>query len=715
MRVLLSRQMAGGFTTDAAGSVAPVAKGQDESIAQLVAPAYPIFRTHVGSAITCVGGLAAIVLVVSGGGQRVVAVVLVLLAIVFDMVLSRRRLGGAAAVVLGCGAVAVAGLASPAGGITLLFAAGVRPRDRAALPVAFVSASAVLLLASLAGADLPRLVGAVGLPTVVVVNLLGLLGLRVAASVRTNISRERRIRFSTGERFVDAAAHDEMSSLARALEESAKGLRRAGDDAALRVAVGVERVILVCQRARRGRAYSAFPDIPQAAGPSFSSLMDSWGRLERTPGWWPTLAREFWATTVGSWLDSVRLLHTRDIERVALAGTLYLRAAFLLILPAAAPLTVTGVVPFAENTSPIRDAGWAVGSVWASALALASPWIVAWTVDAERPRIRRMLLGLDSLISTCTILATPAWLSFALFAGPVNWLMRPRWQLRRLTAAVVAALAWFLCSLWLANRLDRPGAAAAELLVGALALGLISNSFGLLFPVVVTHLLFVLPSWKYRTARFRSSAWTARTAQIKDALDDALTVATAERGRSPAAAEAELQVRRARARVEQLATPSTRKPLLRKRRTLSEIARSGLGRAAHDPVHPLRCAVPTFEPPELQDWRCRSWRVANHLEVALARIAAEAVRHGEFEIRARFRLASDASSVNVLVENDLPVDPQVPDSHSGRGSRELTAAIEQVPGGALRRREAIDSALGIPVFVVEFAFGSAAFAANGER
>jgi hypothetical protein len=108
--------------------------------------------------------------------------------------------------------------------------------------------------------------------------------------------------------------------------------------------------------------------------------------------------------------------------------------------------------------------------------------------------------------------------------------------------------------------------------------------------------------------------------------------------------------------------------------------------------------------------------VGNHLEVALGRIASEAVRHGEFELRSRFRLSADGSVIEVLVENDLPVEERLAEPRSeGRGARELAFAVDQIPGGALHRREAVDSSLGIPVFAVAFSLSAASFTARDGR
>jgi hypothetical protein len=111
-----------------------------------------------------------------------------------------------------------------------------------------------------------------------------------------------------------------------------------------------------------------------------------------------------------------------------------------------------------------------------------------------------------------------------------------------------------------------------------------------------------------------------------------------------------------------------------------------------------------FTPPELSRERLRSWRGANHLEVALARIAAEAVRHGEFEIRCNLRRSEDADIIYVSVENDLPVGGTAVAVSSGRGAREIAAAVTELPKGRVLKRSFGLGASGLPVFEVEFSF-----------
>lgn len=532
------------------------------------------------------------------------------------------------------------------------------------------------------------------------------LSTHVAANARATAARELQTRFAAGERLVATAVHDELASLARAIEQSRSILLRAKDGGAARLRTVVDDVLLACDEARRSDPSSAFPDVPDPADESSSFLVDRWGRVEKTPGWWPMSVREVWAASIGSWLDSIRLLHTRDIERLALAGTLYLRAALMLMLPGSGFLMIDGVLPFGPGVSPIRDAGWAAGSAWALAMALGSPWVVGWALDRREPRALRALLAWESLLGACVLLATPSWIAFAFLAGPVNWLMRPRWRLGELTEAVAGYVGLLIVGLALAGQLRRPWSAIAEVLAAVSCLSVISNSFGLLFPLVVAHALFVLPAWHLRSTRFQRLQWRKRAAPLATAVARAVGVAAEERAQSPAVAEVEPQLARAKIRLDTSFEPSTNKPALLRRRAFGEIVKTGLDRAARDPEHPIRCAAPMFTPPELSRQRFRSWRVANHFEIALARIAAEAVRHGEFEIRCRCIRSEDAAVLYVSVENDLPVETTDSTVNPGRGAREIAAAVAELPAGQLLNRGFGRGVAGISVFEVQFSFAA---------
>jgi hypothetical protein len=542
------------------------------------------------------------------------------------------------------------------------------------------------------------------LPVVLATQVARSLSVRVMANARATAARELQTRFATGERMVATALHDELASLARALEQTRSLLLHADDAGASRLRALVEEAQIACEQARRSAPSSAFPDVPDPAEESSSFLVDRWARVEKTPSWWPMSAREVWAASVGSWLDSIRLLHTREIERVALAGTLYLRAGLILMLPGASSLTVVGVIPFESGVSALRDAGWFAGAAWALTIALASPWVVGWTVDARKPQALGALLVFESILAVCVLLATPSWIAFAFLAGPVNWLMRPRWRVRELSAAMAASAGLLVLGLALAGHVQQPWPVIAEMLAALLCFSVISNSFGLLFPLVAAHAIFVLPAWHLRAKRFQSLQWRMRAAPLASAVRSAVRVAREEREQSVVVARVQPQLERAKSRLEMAIGPSRRRPQLLRRRTFGEIVSNGLERAGRDPEHPIRCAVPMFQPPELSGGRFRSWRLANHVEVALARIAAEAVRHGEFELRCRCLRALSAETIYISVENDLPVEKTDFDVRPGRGAREIAATVGELPEGQLLTRGFGDGAAGIPVFVVEFSF-----------
>jgi hypothetical protein len=518
------------------------------------------------------------------------------------------------------------------------------------------------------------------------------------------VTRELQTRFAVADRQVLSAAHGELASLTRSIDQSRSALARSTDRSAIDLQPLLEDVLAACQRARREDPSSAFPDIPDPDDEASSVLVDRWARVERTPAWWPMSARELWATTAASWLDSVRLLHTREIERVALAGTLLLRASLVVTAPVAGGLTISGIVPFGPHVTQWRNVFWGVAAVWCGLAALAAPWVVWRIIDRRGSQARKALLVCESIISVGVLMAVPSWMTFAFVAGPLNWAMRPRWRSRPLALATSGFGMAFATGLLLA-----PGGASGEklfleIVMGLGCVGLISNSFGLLLPIVTAHVLFVLPAWHRKAARFQQGKWRERAEPIVLALEKALQKAERDRQGSPAVAEAAAQLQRAQLHLRHrlLVFPQGRPELVR-RRTLLQIVQTVLHRAATDPARPLRTAAPSFRPPELAQTRLVSWRVANHLEVALSRISSEALRHGEFEIRCT--CGTDGPNIVVRVENDVaPGGSDIADEGRGRGSREITAAIAQLPGGRLLRRGTITGVSGIPVFVVEFSF-----------
>lgn len=545
--------------------------------------------------------------------------------------------------------------------------------------------------------------GVLALPAFAALQVAGLLAAKVSANSRMFVTRELQTRFAVADRQVLSAAHGELASLTRSVDQSRSALARSTDHGATEVQPLLDDVLAACQRARRQDPSSAFPDIPDPSDASSSVLVDRWARLERTPAWWPMSLRELWATTAASWLDSVRLLHTREIERVALAGTLVLRASFVVTAPVAGALTIGGIVPFGAHIVQWRDVLWGVAAIWSGLAALAAPWVVSRIIDHRGSQAREMLLVCESIIAIGVLMAVPSWMTFAFVAGPLNWAMRPRWRSRLLALATAGFAAAFATGLLLAPGGAGGGKLGLEIAIGLACIGLISNSFGLLLPIVVAHVLFVLPAWHRKAKRFRRRQWRERAEPIVVALETALQKAERDGHGSPAVAETAAQLRRAQLHLHRLLVfPQSRHALVR-RRTLLQIIQAVLDRAASDPARPLRTAAPSFSPPELAQTGLASWRVANHLEIALSRISSEALRHGEFEIRCTCRVAG--TDIVVRVENDVaPGSSHVVGDGRGRGSREITAALAQLPDGRLLRRGTTTGVSGIPVFVVEFSF-----------
>lgn len=540
--------------------------------------------------------------------------------------------------------------------------------------------------------------------------LLALTGFRIARQLAAEVSAHSRAlekqalqtRLAIAERRVLSTAHAEFASLVRSLTQSRSVLARSTERAAIELLPLLEDVVAACQRARRQDTSSAFLDIAESGYAPSSVPMDRWARVERTPAWWPIGVRELWAATAASWLDSIRLLHTREVERVALAGTLLLRASIVAIAPFGAAFTISGVVPFAPHVATWRDATWAFAAGWAGLSAVAASWLVWRVIDEAERTTRVLLLVSESAVAAATLVAVPSWMTAAFVAGPLNWAMRPTWRLRRLSLTSAALLAVFAIGLVLAPEAGSTTNVVLEVALGVACVGVISDSFGLLFPIVAWHVLVVLPARHRRAARFQQQRWRERVEPILTRIETALRLGEISRPDSPAVAEATAQLLRAREHLGRfLVFPRARPPLFR-RRTVGQVLETVLQRVEGDPTHPLRTAAPAFNPAPLAQTRTASWRVANHLEVALSRIVAEALRHGEFEIRCICNVAE--GDIVIRVENDVPPAGDELGQDPGRGGGEISAAIAQLPRGRVLERGLTGSASGVPVFVVEFAF-----------
>lgn len=534
---------------------------------------------------------------------------------------------------------------------------------------------------------------------------------RGVISARLTSQHELRQRFAEADRLVSGTTHDELASLVRSLEDARALLDRSGDPSSARVSATVSDVLEVCDRIRSETRSSIYPDSEVPSEGAMSSLMDRWGRTEKAPVWWPQTLREIWAISLGAWLDSIRQLHTREIERLALAGTLILRAAIMLAALVAGSLMIAGVAPFTDSASTAGNVAWALCTTWALLLAAGSAWLVNRVLDVGRRWLRVALALVDGGLAVFLLLALPSWLDFAFLAGSFNWLMRPTWRFRKLSVCLAISVALLVVGLQLHGE---PSLAqvAAEIVVGVALLGLISNSYGLMLPVVVGHVFFVMPSWYLATRRFERRRWQTRAQSLTHALAAAAATASQEAAAgSPAVAEVEPRLEAARRHVEALsASPHRSRTQLLRRRTLGEVVGEGLGDAVNDPDTSVRLASPTYAPPSLHDRRVRSWLNANHLEIALRRIGYEAIRHGDFEIRCAFVLLSDGD-VHVRIENDLPVGADLTPRRVGRGAREIAAAVDQLPHSDLILRGFEQSALGLPIFAVEFTFSSDMLAA----
>ncbi len=659
--------------------------------------------------------LSSLVLVALWGDHRLAVLAVVAALLVAEHLTEAAQAPQYAALIDASGAIAAVVLGGAAAAPLLLLPATRVRRHLSAWASGFSLLAASVYALVLAADSEPdrwaRYAAVVLLPLSGLIMLLDPVFGRARVNARLAAMRELDIRRARLDRVVAGAAHDDLSGVTNIVEDTSAFLRRAGDSGSLRVSMALDSLLAACHRARSGIGLSEFPDFPDPSDEASSFLVDRWGRSEKAPTWWPETARQAWAVSVGSWLDSIRHLHTREIERVALIGTLVLRAALILVMPLTASLLLAGLTPTPASTTTWRDAIWIGVASWASICAAVALPLADRAMDATRTSFRTTMFASESILAAALLLGVPSWISLTFLAGPVNWLMRPRWSLRRLMALVSAAAAVLAGSLLLTDRDVTSWRIVAEILLGLAALFVISCSFGLMFPLVLVYAVLVIPSWSIELTRLRRQRWKERLGPLIAEFAGAVAIAHEERERSAAVAEVEPQLQRARLRLEAMRAPRQHRkhrPFLG-RRTLHEVVTAGLDRARRDPVRPLRCATPEYVPLTLRNAEMASWRLGNHLEIAVGRMAAEAVRHGDFEVRSRWSLDPDEAFVHVHVENDVPMPADAQTGRGeGRGGREIEAAVSQLPGGRVAFRGPLTNELGIPVFAVHFLFDAAA-------
>jgi hypothetical protein len=517
---------------------------------------------------------------------------------------------------------------------------------------------------------------------------------------------------------VAGEAHTRLSTVLSALEELRAGLvaRSPGE---LRLADALDEAIDSVRTSRSRWPASAEEDAGEAWDESASTLVDRWARREKVPPWIPARIEEWWPGGAGAWLDSVRYLHTREIERASLVGTLVVRAGLVLVAPLSAFIVLGAPVPFATGLSVWRNAAWLAAAVWFTVVATIAPRIVE-RVMSDDSRLVWILRVAETGAALATVIAVPSWLAFAAVAGPVNWFARPQWRLRTIASVVAISLGALAFSLRLADGGMSSRALVGSILLAGLTLFLISCSYGLMFPLVLAYVVFVLPAWGLRRMRTRRRHWRARIDPVAHELAVVVDTAAQESTRSASAGLLRTRLEELFADVHELEDapqPGRWSNVIRKR-SLRDVVVDALEHACDDPEPGLRWAEPVFVPVTLAEATVRNWRGANDLERTVARIAAEAARHGEHEVRCYVRLTAGGTAqpqLHVRVENDLRVRPVTAVPGSGVGAREIVAALGRLPGGELRFRGLDRNEFGLEVYGVEFALNAGGLSIEGVR
>jgi hypothetical protein len=640
--------------------------------------------------------LSAIVLLIVHGTDRVLALFVVFMTSITSFAAGRRGTD-ARALVEGFGsviAVAVGGLAAS----TLTLTPATRttsPPRRSAAAFALLPTLAVTswLIAMDAGMAEYRLGALLPLAAVAITLCVPLFGrARDNAAV---IAENEGLRLRSREAGrADDTAHDWLTGIEVSLDRAANAVAADGSAESRNIARAIESARAACLRARR--SWSGYPDGDGSVFGSTSRVVDTWEREEKTPTWWPAQARAVWVDTGARWADDIRLLHTAEIERVALAGTLMLRAAFIATLPLWAGLTA-GLVPDARPVTWVTVV-WLCASVWVIGVALASPWIIELIVS---PRggltLRKVLVILEVPLALALLVTAPSWVAFQFVAGPVNWLMRPVWSLRRLLVCATGFLLVLVVTLAM-RTISGLGPIALEAVVSILVLAVISSSFGLMVPLVLGFVATVLPTWYIGARRRRVRRWRSLTKPVADAVDDALQLATAD-GVVP---EALPPLERAAALLHEAAfepRPERRLAIFARPRTLEEVLDAGMLRAEDDPENPLHVARIGYVPKHLGTNAVPSWRAANALETLVAAICAEATRYGANEIRTLVTFDDGAALLVFRFENDVAGNTR--GSGAGRGKAVIERHLGRLGGDLLTRAGSVDS-LGLEVFEVSF-------------
>jgi|GEM_PF-5539720 len=378
---------------------------------------------------------------------------------------------------------------------------------------------------------------------------------------------------------------------------------------------------------------------------------------------------------VGSVLDEVRLLHSRDIEWSTLLFTLWARAALV------------GLAPALGSAAPARrDAIWATAAGLALGSAGAAPSIADLAMDRGRNgvRARTLLLAAELPVSGLLAYFQPSWATVVFAGGSINWLQRPDFRWPRLAACVLA-----LSGLQAAG-LRRRGASATQAAREiALTLALIfytGSSYGAVLPLSVSTTAEVVLRGRWRQQR-----------AIRDAHRHLLAVADALRTAGAALSGVE-ELDAAAEQLEAKAEALERAPAVLSELVATVGARSGLAvddatfetwsvlaRERDEPV-PVRLRTPIYEPSGLRDERVDAAKHAKALYELLFVILEEAALHGMSRVYVRAFVRDERLVLRVANEKRVPAR----EGARGSGGTRIERFARKLPVGELDLRGPVE-------------------------
>ncbi len=445
-------------------------------------------------------------------------------------------------------------------------------------------------------------------------------------------------------------------------------------------------------------------------GSSLRRMFRPWSTQEAVPAWWPRAMRAAWLRTVAPWLDTVRIIHTRQIEAVALNVTLWLRAVTVLSVPTIGSALLGGVTP---DGDPLRTIVWIALAAAASITALGAVPLVDRVMDADRARFRRNLFLVEETLVLTALIVIPSWAVFVFSGGPQNWLQRPDWRMRRALTPLLLHLSVMSVSLNFHGASAR--SIALQCTVGLVVLLLTSNSYGLMIPFVIYAAIgrpFIAHSRRERLEETLVDPRVDRALRIIDDAEstiraEALRLGTEDADHATSAMVEQLRV--ARSAVHDAAEPRQRSlPARTLSVILHEAIRTHIAATSTETSAYIQATAVHFAPPSLGARRVRSRALAQHLGDAMRTISAEASVHGIglFQVRC----TEDDGRISILAANDVD-SSSAPDPGGAVGRRALQEAISDLPGGSIVWRGLTDGRIvgeseTIPVFAVEFAFSS---------